>query len=186
MWLSNSCFLQAFPVENQAPLDVAKVLLLTSWLCEDIRLDMSILLTYSRSSLATKWWVCEMSCLLLMLKTAQKKTRGQQGPWMESLCRWCCVSSVSSKFSTFVYRFSPFFLHGNFKKRGMVVKHHHRALWLCLFLLWRIRELGVLFAGPGRVTRDTPGIGKWLQVLESVQGASAFLSETLKKIFSFW
>eukprot|EP00434_Breviolum_minutum_P032423 symbB.v1.2.028672.t4/scaffold3061.1/size64423/6 len=51
----------------------------------------------------------------------------------------------------------------------MVVKHHHRALWLCLFLLWRIREPGVLFAGPGRVTRDTPGIGRWLQVLESVQ-----------------
>ena len=43
----------------------------------------------------------------------------------------------------------------------------------------------MLFAGPARVTRDTPGIGKWLQVLESVQGASAFLSETLKKIFSF-
>ena len=71
------------------------------------------------------------------------------------------------------------------KKRGMVVKHHHRALWLCLFLLWRIREPGVLFAGPGRVTRDTPGIGRWLQVLESVQGASAFLSETLKKSFVF-
>lgn len=67
----------------------------------------------------------------------------------------------------------------------MVVKHHHRALWLCLFLLWRIRELGVLFAGPGRVTRDTPGIGRWLQVLESVQGAFAFLSETLKKNLRF-
>lgn len=101
MWLSNSCFLQAFPVENEAPLDVAKVLLLTSWLCEDIRLDMSILLTYSRSSLATKWWVCEVSCLLLMLKTAHQKKRGQHGPWRESLCRWCCVSSVSSTFSTF-------------------------------------------------------------------------------------
>ena len=47
-----------------------------------------------------------------------------------------------------------------------MVKHRWGALWL--FLLWLTQPQ--LFAGPGRVTHPEP-IGKWLQVLESPQGA---------------
>ena len=60
-------------------------------------------------------------------------------------------------------------LHGNFLTRGMV-KHRWGALWL--FLLWLTQPQ--LFAGPGRVTHPEP-IGKWLQVLESPQGARCFV-----------